>query len=288
MKRFVETLYDSYWQEFRIDELLYEEKTEHQHLIIFRNAHFGRVMVLDGVVQTTEKDEFIYHEMLSHVPILAHGNVANVLIVGGGDGGILREVMKHQSVQSVVQVEIDPKVVDFCKKHLPNHSRGAYEDPRLKLVFDDGLHYVSTASEKFDVIISDSTDPIGPGRALFSADFYRFCKKCLTTGGVLVTQNGVVFMQPDEVKTTAGHLQGLFRDWHFFTAAIPTYIGGSMTFGWASDDPSLRHTSIVDLRSRYQKAHLATRYYNPEIHLTSFVLPQYVLAAIGKTDNEYH
>ena len=282
MNRFTETLYDGYGQEFQIDELLYEAGTGHQHLVIFRNARFGRVMALDGVVQTTERDEFIYHEMLAHVPILAHDRVSRVLIIGGGDGGMLREVCKHSDIQSVVQVEIDRKVVDLCREYLPGHSQGAFDDPRVRLVIDDGLHFVKTTPEKFDVIISDSTDPTGPGRVLFSGDFYRACKRCLAPGGILVTQNGVVFMQLDEVKSTAKHLRGLFADWHFFTAAVPTYIGGCMTFGWASDDFALRHTPIADLRQRYAAAGLATRYYNPEIHFATFALPQYVLEAVGK------
>ncbi len=285
MKRFLETLYNGYGQEFRVEELLYEEKTAHQHLAIFHNALFGRVMVLDGIVQTTEKDEFIYHEMLAHVPILAHGRVSRVLIVGGGDGGMLREICKHRGIQTVIQVELDRKVVDLCRKHLPGHSQGAFDDPRLQLVFDEGLNFVKTTAEKFDVIIVDSTDPIGPGEALFSRDFYSACKRCLLPGGILVTQNGVVFMQRDEVRTTATHLRNLFEDWHFFTAAVPTYIGGCMTFGWASDDPALRQTPVADLRARFQVGKLATRYYNPEIHRAAFALPQYVREAIGKEDS---
>jgi len=283
MNHFTETLYDGYGQQFRIDELLYEEKTAHQHLLIFHNDLFGRVMALDGVVQTTEKDEFIYHEMLAHVPVLAHGRVSRVLIVGGGDGGMLREVLKHRGVESVTQVELDRKVVDLCRQYLPNHSQGAFEDPRVALVFDDGLHFVSSTDRQFDVIISDSTDPIGPGEALFSADFYRACKHRLKPGGVLVTQNGVVFMQPDEVRTTANHFRNLFADWHFFTAAIPTYVGGSMNFGWGTDDPALRRIPGDTLRERFQEAGITTRYYTPEIHRCAFTLPQHVLDAIDKT-----
>ena len=285
MKRFVETLYGDWGQAFSIEELLYEDKTEHQHLIVFRNSHFGRVMVLDGIVQTTERDEFIYHEMLAHVPILAHGCVSRVLIVGGGDGGMLREVCKHREIQSVVQVELDRQVVDLCREYFPGHSQGAFDDPRLRLEFGDGLNFVQTTTETFDVIISDSTDPIGPGKALFSREFYTACKRCLRPGGVLVTQNGVVFMQLDEVKTTARHLNHLFTDWHFFTAAVPTYVGGDMTFGWATDNPALRHTPVAELRLRYQAGNLSTRYYNPEIHLAAFALPQYAREAVGKLDN---
>lgn len=282
MNRFIETLYHGYGQAFEVEEVLYEEKTDHQHLLIFRNALFGRVMVLDGVVQTTEKDEFVYHEMLAHVPILAHGRVSRILIVGGGDGGMLREVCKHSGIQTVVQVELDMAVVALSRQYLPAHSKGAFDDPRLQLVFDEGLNFVKTTAEKFDVIIVDSTDPIGPGEALFSRDFYRGCKHCLLPGGILVTQNGVVFMQPDEVRTTAAHLRDLFKDWHLFMTAVPTYVGGCMTFGWGSDDPALRTTPAADLRTRFQVGKLATRYYNPEIHLAAFALPQYVLEAIGK------
>ena len=286
MKHFSETLYDSYGQELRIDELLYENKTRHQHLIIFRNAHFGRVMVLDGVVQTTENDEFIYHEMLAHVPILAHGNVSSVLIVGGGDGGMLREVLKYKHVQSVVLVEIDGEVAGFCRKYLPDHSQGAFDDPRLEMVIDDGLNYLLKTADAFDIIISDGTDPIGPGKTLFSEEFYRACRERLTAGGVLVTQNGVAFMQLDEVVGTAAHLRGLFRDWHFYMAAVPTYVGGGMVFGWASDNRLLRHTSLSLLQQRYREAKISTRYYNPAIHVGSFALPNFVLEAIGKEHHE--
>jgi len=282
MNQFTETLYDHYGQAFTVDEVLFEEKTNHQHLLIFQNARFGRVLVLDGVVQTTEKDEFIYHEMLAHVPILAHGRVSRVLIVGGGDGGMLREVLKHRNVQTVTLVELDSKVVELCRAYLPNHSQGAFEDPRAELVFADGLRFVSRTDRQFDVIIADSTDPIGPGEALFSGEFYRACKRCLAPGGVLVTQNGVVFMQPEEVRTTAGYLREIFADWHFYTAAIPTYVGGCMTFGWGTDDPALRRIPLDKLHQRFQEAGIATRYYNPESHRCGFALPQYVLDAIGK------
>jgi len=280
MNRFFETLYDGYGQTFDIEEVLYEEKTEHQHVLIFQNVLFGRVMALDGVVQTTEKDEFIYHEMLAHVPILAHGRVSRVLIIGGGDGGMLREVLKHRGIQSVVQVEIDRRVVDLCREYLPGHSQGAFEDPRLQLVFDDGLHYVETTEEQFDVIIADSTDPIGPGEGLFGNAFYGACKHRLSPGGILATQNGVAFMQGHEVRTTAGHLRSLFKDWHFFTAAIPTYVGGCMAFGWATDDPALRSIQVEVLQKR--AAGLSTRYYTPQIHAAAFALPRYVLEAVGK------
>ncbi len=282
MPDFTETLPEGYGQQFRIDELLYEAKTDHQHLMIFRNTVFGRVMVLDGIVQTTEKDEFIYHEMMAHVPILAHGHARRVLIVGGGDGGLLREVTRHRQVTHVTQVEIDAQVIDLCRRYLPNHSKGAFDDPRVDIVIDDGLGFIRRTDARFDVILSDSTDPIGPGEALFQEDFYAACKRCLTPGGILVTQNGVPFLQLDEVETTARRIGRVFADWHFYAAAVPTYTGGIMTFAWGTDDEALRCTDIGILRSRFAATGIQTGYYTPEIHAAAFALPQYVLEAIGK------
>ena len=282
MSDFIETLYDGYTQGFRVEKVYFERKTEHQHLLIFHNAHFGRVMVLDGVVQTTERDEFVYHEMLTHVPLLAHGAVRRVLVIGGGDGGMLREVLKHQSVETVCQVEIDRDVIDMSRTHLPNHSAGAFDDPRVVIEIDDGMHFVAQTDRRFDVIISDSTDPIGPGEVLFSREFYSGCQRCLAPGGIVVTQNGVVFLQPDECASTAGHFRALVNDWHFYSAAVPTYVGGVMVFGFASDEVAHRKVDLATLAARFEAADLSTRYYTPEIHQAAFALPAYVMALIGK------
>ena len=280
MKSYTETLYDAYAQEFVVDKVYFENKTDHQHLVIFENAKFGRVMALDGVIQTTEADEFIYHEMMSHIPLLAHGNAKRVLIIGGGDGGMLREVCKHSSVEHITQIEIDDQVVEMCKEFLPKHSAGAYDDPRVSLVIDDGANFVRECSDKFDIIISDSTDPIGPGDVLFTSEFYANCKNRMSEGGILVTQNGVAYMQLDEVTTTAMRMQPYFADQSFYSAAVPTYIGGLMTFAWASDNPALRTVSVEIVSERFTKANLTCRYYNPAIHVASFALPQYILDAL--------
>ena len=281
-RRYDETLYrDVYGQYFQMDEVLFENRTEHQHLVIFRNSRFGRMMALDGVIQTTEADEFIYHEMLTHVPLLAHGNARRVLIIGGGDGGMLREVCRHQQVEHITQVEIDRQVVDMCCEFLPQHSGGAYDDPRLQLIISDGLDYVKNCTDRFDVIISDCTDPIGPGEALFTSEFYEGCKRCLNPNGIFVAQNGVVFMQPEEVSVSAQRLKPYFSDVSFYTAAVPTYAGGDMTFAWASDNPKLRQCSDADITQRFNKLGINCRYYTPAIHVGSFALPQYVLNLPG-------
>ncbi|MCF5802093.1 polyamine aminopropyltransferase [Pseudomonas tremae] len=286
MSDYQETLYEGYGQRFRMEKMLHEVRTEHQHLVIFQNPRMGRVMALDGVIQTTEADEFIYHEMLTHVPILAHGAAKRVLIIGGGDGGMLREVAKHLTVEHITMVEIDATVVEMCKEFLPNHSNGAFDDSRLNLVIDDGMRFVATTEEKFDVIISDSTDPIGPGEVLFSENFYQACHRCLNEGGILVTQNGTPFMQLSGVQTTAGRMNGLFADWHFYQAAIPTYIGGAMTFAWGATDKSYRKLPLETLRQRFPGSGIVTRYYNPEVHIGAFALPQYVLQAVNKASND--
>jgi spermidine synthase len=281
MKHFKETLYDSVCQEYRIDKLYFEHKTEHQHLMIFHNAMLGRVMTLDGIVQTTEADEFIYHEMLTHVPLVAHGRAQRVMIIGGGDGGMLREVCKHP-VTNVTQIEIDQAVVDMSKEFLPNHSAGAYDDSRLTLVIDDGLNYLKNSNEKFDVIISDSTDPIGPGEVLFSDTFYAHAKRCLNPGGILVTQNGVPFFQKDEVQLTHKRMGDIFQDMTFYCAPVPTYYGGFMTFAWGTDNLEARKLRLSELESRWAQVDIATRYYNPAIHKASFALPQYVVDTLNE------
>ncbi|KAA8996199.1 polyamine aminopropyltransferase [Affinibrenneria salicis] len=276
-----ETLHAGFGQYFTIDQVLYHQKTEHQDLIIFENAALGRVMALDGVVQTTERDEFIYHEMLTHVPLFAHGAAKRVLIIGGGDGGMLREVCRHRGVEHITMVEIDAGVVEFCRQYLPRHNDGAYDDPRFHLVIDDGVNFVTQSNEKFDVIISDCTDPIGPGETLFTSRFYQGCARCLNEGGIFVAQNGVCFLQQDEALTSHKKLSHYFSDVSFYQAAVPTYYGGIMTFAWASNRPALRQLPVDTLRQRLAQSKIQCRYYNPDIHVGSFALPQYLLNALS-------
>lgn len=274
-----ETLHPSVCQRFRIDEVLHREKTDHQDLIIFRNDAFGRVMALDGIIQTTEADEFIYHEMMAHMPLFGlaakRGSVDRVLIVGGGDGGTLREVLRHSSVRPTM-VEIDRGVVDLCIEYLPRHSAGAFDDPRTDLVIADGAKFVWETDLRFDAVIVDSTDPVGPGAVLFTEEFYAGCRRCLTDGGVLVTQNGVAYLQGEEVTSSHAHFTKLFEDASFFVAPVPTYYGGFMTMGWATDDASLRRQPADDIAGAFKAAGFETRYFNPDMYTGAFALPNYV------------
>ncbi|KGM47886.1 polyamine aminopropyltransferase [Pseudooceanicola atlanticus] len=271
-----EKLHADYGQSLRISEMLYDSETEHQRLKVFQNGTFGRVLTLDDVVQTTEGDNFVYHEMLTHVPILAHGAARHVCIIGGGDGGMAREVLRHQSVENVTMVEIDGGVVEFSKQYLPTLSQGAFDDPRLNLVIADGADFIRTTEGGFDVIIVDSTDPIGPGEVLFSDTFYGHAKRALTPGGIIVTQNGVPFMQGDELTNTMRAFQALFADASCYLATVPTYAGGPMAFGWGTDGDA-RQTPLATLKDRFTASGLTPDYYTPEVHQAAFALPGYVL-----------
>lgn len=273
----VETLHDDFRQCLREGKVLYDSETDHQRLRVIENATFGRILTLDDVVQTTESDEFIYHEMLAHVPILAHGAARRVLIVGGGDGGMAREVLRHASVEHVTMVEIDAGVVAFSKQYLPSLGAGAFDDPRLNLVIADGAAFMRDSTEAFDVIISDSTDPIGPGEVLFTDSFYGHAKNRLAPGGIFVTQNGVPFLQGDELAGTMRAFRTLWRDATCYLATVPTYAGGPMAFGWATDSGA-RQVDLARLEERFAGAGLSTRYYTPEVHKAAFALPGYVKA----------
>lgn len=277
---FEETLHANLRQRLKIARVLYDSETPYQRIVLFENPRFGRVLTLDGVVQTTEGDEFIYHEMLTHVPILAHGAVRNVLIIGGGDGGMLEETLKHRGVERVTMVEIDPDVIEFSKKYLGSICGQAFGDPRTDLVIADGVDFVQSCEARYDLVITDSTDPIGPGEVLFTERYYSACKGCLAPGGILVTQNGVPFLQGDELTGTLRLLRPLFADATCYLATVPTYSGGPMAFGWATDNVDLRRTPLDVLRSRYQASGIETRYYTPEVHQGAFALPGYVAKLI--------
>jgi spermidine synthase len=265
---------------FRADRILVESETEHQGLVLFENQAFGRVLMLDGITQLTTRDEFIYHEMMSHLPILAHGAARHVLIIGGGDGGIAEEILKHKSVERLVQVEIDANVVEFSRQYLPEVSNGAFDDPRMKLVIADGFAFTGETDERFDVLIVDSTDPVGPAEVLYTEEFHRRCKRCLKPGGVLITQSGNPFYQRGELVDSVANFSALFADARCVVAAIPTYVGGFFAIGWASDEEDLWAVDLETVRQRFAEAAIETRYYTPEIHRAAFALPRYIAEAV--------
>jgi spermidine synthase len=285
-KRWIaETLFDRLGlrMTFAAGRVRHEERTAHQHLMLFDHRQLGHVLMLDGATQLTGADEFIYHEMMSHVPILAHGRVRDVLIVGGGDCGIARQVLKHGSIVHVTQVEIDEAVVAIAKRHFPELAAPVLADRRFELVIADGNAYVRTSARQFDIVIVDSGDPQGPNTRLFGRDFYAAVKRRLAPGGVLVTQSGVPFLQPDELVAAVGHWRRLFADASCYVAAVPTYVGGHLAMGWATDNKQLRRTPVHTIAARYRRAgRFTTRYWTPEVHTAAFALPRYIAALVER------
>jgi len=285
-KRWIaETLFDDlgFRMTYAVERVLYEMRTEHQHLVLFEHKYFGKMLMLDGATQVTARDEFIYQEMMSHVPIFAHGRAKEVLIIGGGDCGIAEEVLKHKSVARLTQVEIDASVIEFSKEHFPEFTGPVFADKRFESVIADGMKYVAETGRRFDVIIVDSTDPQGPGAVLFTREFYAACKMCMAKGGVMVTQNGVPFFQPGELISSVGHFRQLYADGSCYVAAIPTYVGGHMAMGWAADDAKLRQTPVETIAERYKAAgSFPTQYWTPEVHKAAFALPRFIAEHVAK------
>ena len=280
-----ETLYSAWGQRFLVKRELARVQSDFQDIVIFESYTHGRVMLLDGVVQITEGDEFVYQEMLTHVPLLAHGNATRVLIIGAGDGGVLRRVLQHKNVARAVMVEIDGEVIRLAKEFLPDISGDAWTDPRADVIVGDGIEYVRSAADgSFDAIIVDSTDPIGVGEVLFTDEFYQNCARILSAGGLIVNQCGVPFMQHDELAETSVRRAKFFPHVGAYVAAVPTYVGGFMTLGFAAKQAGLDAVSVETIRERAHMAGLdgLPQYWTPDIHARAFKLPPYIAKHLPK------
>lgn len=274
-----ETLYTQWGQRFLVKRELVRVQSAFQDIMIFESHSHGRVMLLDGVVQITERDEFVYQEMLTHVPLLAHGSAERVLIIGAGDGGVLRRVLQHRTVKRAVMVEIDGEVIRLSKEFLPAIAGDAWRDPRAEVLVADGIDYVRRAPDgSFDIIIVDSTDPIGVGEVLFTDEFYGNAARILADGGLIVNQCGVPFMQADELRDTSARRARFFPHVGAYIAAVPTYVGGFMTLGFAAKQAGLDALPVDVLRARAQAAGIlgTTDYWTPGVHAAAFQLPPYI------------
>ncbi|MFC6999773.1 polyamine aminopropyltransferase [Rufibacter roseus] len=256
---------------------LYKKQSDYQRVEVFETLAYGNMLTLDGMVMCTQKDEYVYHEMITHVPVLSHGNVRRALVIGGGDGGTVRELLRHESIEEVVLVEIDALVIEACKLHLPE-TASAFDHPRLKLLVEDGIKYIQQcADEAFDLIIVDSADPVGPGEGLFTAEFYSQVYRCLTGNGIMITQsesprfNTKVFV---EIYDT---YRGIFgaNNVHCYLAAIPTYPTGTWSFSFSSKGQAHPKQFDAEAAARFSREQ-GLRYYNEEIHIAAFALPNYV------------
>jgi spermidine synthase len=274
-----ETLYAEWGQRFLVKRELARVQSDFQDIMIFESYLHGRVMLLDGVVQITERDEFVYQEMLTHVPLLAHGAASRVLIIGAGDGGVLRRVLQHRNVSKAVMVEVDGEVIRLAREFLPAIGGDAWDNPRAEVIVGDGIDYVKRAADgSFDVIIVDSTDPIGVGEVLFTDDFYANSARILSAGGLIVNQCGVPFMQADELRDTSLRRARFIAHVGAYVAAVPTYVGGFMTLGFAAKQPGLNEVPVATIRARAEAAGILghTEYWTPEIHAGAFHLPPYI------------
>ncbi len=280
-----ETLYDGWGQHFRVERELVRVRSEFQDIVIFESETHGRVLMLDGIVQITEGDEFVYQEMMVHVPLLAHGAAKAVLIIGAGDGGVLRRVLQHRTVSRAVMVEIDGDVIRLSKEFLPSVAGNAWDDTRAQVIVGDGIDYIKHApSDAFDVVIVDSTDPVGAGEVLFTDLFYEHCARVLTSDGIVVNQCGVPFMQADELRETSLRRAKFFTHVSAYVAAVPTYVGGFMTLGIAAKGQGLMTADAAMIRSRAAAAGIldTTRYWTPEIHVGAFNLPPYIGCLVAR------
>lgn len=258
----------------KVDKQLFSCQSDFQRIDVFESKEFGRFLTLDGFMMLTEKDEFIYHEMITHVPMAVHPNVKNVLIIGAGDGGVVRELTRYKTIENIDLVEIDEMVVKVCKEYLPQTACG-FNDDRVQLYFQDGLKYIRKCENQYDLIIVDSTDPFGPGEGLFTKEFYGNCFKALKDDGIMVNQHESPFYKEDAIAMQRAHKRIVesFNVSRVYQAHIPTYPSGHWLFGFASK----RYHPVGDLNAReWNQLGLTTKYYNTNLHKGAFYLPNYV------------
>ena len=258
----------------RVDKQLYSGKSEFQRIDVFESPEFGRFLTLDGYMMLTEKYEFIYHEMITHVPMAVHPNVKKILVIGAGDGGVVRELVRYHDIEHIDMVEIDPLVVEVCKKYLPQ-TACRFDDPRLSLHFEDGLRFVRFKENEYDLIIVDSTDPFGPGEGLFTKEFYGNCFKALKDDGILINQHESPFYPEDAQACQRAHknIVNTFPIAKVYQAHIPTYPSGHWLFGFASK----KYHPLRDLdETRWNMRSLSCRYYTTTLHKGAFYIPAYV------------
>ncbi len=257
----------------KITETLRVEQTTYQHLAVVNTEQFGKMLLLDGMVMTTDVDEYVYHEMITNVALNSHPSPRNVLIIGGGDGGALREVVKHPLVEQGTLVEIDEKVIDASRQYFPQLAC-SFTDPKSRVVVEDGIKYVKDRKNTFDIILVDSTEPVGPAVELFSSQFYQQCFEALKDDGMLVVQSESPFFNADVIKQAFGGIKQVFPITKLYTASIPTYPSGlwSFTVGSKKYDPE----------QPINKNDYELKYYNEGVHQAAFRLPSFVSNIVGQ------
>ncbi len=258
----------------RVDRHLFSERSDFQQIDIFDTPEFGRVLALNGNVMLTERDEFIYDEMITHVPMSVHPHIRDVLVIGAGDGGVLKELTRYDCIRRIDLVEMDPQVVNACRIYLPENA-SRLDDPRVHIFFDNALRFIRRCTDQYDLIIVDSNDPFGPSEGYFSREFYGICYNALHEDGIMVNQQGSPFYKhdADAMKRSHKHIVNTFPISRVYQAHIPTYAAGYWLFGFASK----RYHPIEDFDPvRWKKLGLETKYYTTKLHIGSFYLPAYL------------
>ncbi|NIV15468.1 MAG: polyamine aminopropyltransferase [Aliifodinibius sp.] len=256
---------------FEIENVLFSEKSPYQKIVVMETGQFGRILIIDDFVMLTERDEFVYHEMIVHVPLFVHPQPQNILIIGGGDGGTARECLKHPEVEHIDLVDIDEMVTQACLQYIPSVANQILSK-KVKCHFQDGVEYVKHVAQKYDIVIVDSTDPVSVGEGLFSKEFYQDCFKLLNDDGILINQSESPSWQPGEVQRIAGKLKSVFPAVRYYQAHIPTYPSGHWIFGFASK----KYDPLKNFRkNHYQHLNLSLKYYNADIHHGAFALPTF-------------
>lgn len=286
---FYEDLYPDFTQAIKVSKVLFKKTTRNrkgkplQKLLILDTPRFGRMLVLDNILQFTELDEKYYHEPLVHCALFSHPNPKKILIIGGGDGGALREVVRHP-VKSVDLVEIDKEVIEAVRTYLPDFADKAWEDKRVKVHIEDGDKFIKNKKKKYDVIILDTPDPVGPAKPLFQTSFYLACKKALSPNGIVIRQTGSSILQPEEMPSNFRQMEELFPEVKVFLTAIATYVGGYFTFVAASPKKGIFLKSLSSLRERFKKIKLETLWYTPSMHKAAIILPRELESSLKKTE----
>jgi spermidine synthase len=261
---------------FEVEEVLFSGKSEFQEVLVFKSKTYGNILVLDGMVQCSDRDEFSYQEMIAHLPMCSHPDPKKVLVIGGGDGGVLREICRHPGVEEVTLCELDKMVVEVSKKYLPQLSQG-FKDPRVKIVHCDGAKYLEQHENEFDVIIVDSSDPEGPANPLFGAPFFAKAHKALRDGGVMSTQGECFYLDLPFIKKLHDFIKPIFKRVEYAFTLIPSYPSGSIGFFVLSKEGRSLKKPVRELPKEIQDQ---LQYYNKEIHEASFVLPSFVRRGI--------
>ena len=265
----------------KVKQHLYTGKSEFQDVDVFESEEFGKFLTLDGLMMVTEKDEFIYHDMITHVAMATNPSIKKVLVIGGGDGGTVRELTRYSHIEKIDMVEIDKLVVDVSREYLPI-TASKLDDPRVSLYFEDGIHFVADTKEIYDLILVDSTDPIGPGEGLFTTEFYQNCFNILSDNGILVNQSESPYYDQfsHEMKRAHKKIKNIFPISKVYQFHMPTYPSGHWLFGFASK--KLDPIKDVDF-DKWNALGIKTKYYNPQLHVGCFALPSYVQEML---DNE--